>query len=59
MNNQKRILISGLTRDSAKYIKSEIKHLNAIFCEFGQVSFHLIEFDSKAGTLSTLESLTT
>lgn len=57
MNNQKRILISGLTRDSEKYIKSEIKHLNAIFSEFGQVSFYLIESDSKDETLSTLESL--
>ena len=57
MNDQKSILISGLTRDSEKYIKSEIKHLNAIFCEFGQVSFYLIESDSKDGTLSTLKSL--
>ncbi len=57
MNKQKRILISGLTRDSEKYIKSEIKHLNEIFSEFGQVSFYLIESDSKDRTLSILESL--
>ena len=57
MNNQKRFLISGLTRDSEKYIESEIKHLNALFCEFGQVSFYLIESDSKDTTLSTLESI--
>ncbi len=57
MNNQSRFLISGLTRDSEKYIRSELKHINGLFSEFGHVSFHLIESDSNDDTLSVLESL--
>jgi hypothetical protein len=54
MPDQRSFLIVGLTRNSARYIKSEIIHLERIFIEFGEVSFHLVESDSNDETLETL-----
>ncbi len=49
--------MAGLTRDSAKYIRNEIKHLEKLFTEFGEVSFHLIESDSSDNTVGVLDLL--
>ena len=57
MTKKPRFLVAGLTRDSAKYIRTEIKHLENLFTEFGEVSFHLIESDSSDNTVGVLDSL--
>ncbi len=57
MTEKTRFLVAGLTRDSAKYIRAEIEHLNKLFSEFGEVSFHLIESDSSDNTVGVLDSL--
>jgi len=57
MLDQKNFLIVGLTRNSERYIESELMHLESIFADFGQVSFHLVESDSSDNTLEILSSL--
>jgi len=57
MENKPHFLVVGLTRDSEYYLKNEIGHLNRIFSSFGEVSFHVVESDSRDQTVSELNSL--
>ena len=57
MENKYHFLVVGLTRDSEYYLKNEIGHLNKIFSSFGEVSFHVVESDSRDQTVSELNSL--
>lgn len=57
MENELNFLIVGLTRDSENYLRNEINHFYDIFSNFGEVSFHFVESDSRDQTVSLLNSL--
>jgi len=57
MPDNRNFLIVGLTRNSDNYIESEVRHLESLFREFGEVSFHLVESDSKDHTQDTLRAI--